>query len=65
MPVYEYKCEEHGTFEKIKKISERFSCECPECGVECTQQLTVPAGVSGGYMDSSVSLTKSSVRGNH
>lgn len=64
MPVYEYKCEEHGVFEKIKKISERFSCECPECGVESTQQLTVPAGVKGSYMDSSLSLTKSSVRGN-
>ena len=62
MPMYEYVCEEHGTFEKIKKIPERFSCPCPDCGEHCQQKLTVPAGVQGGYMDSSISLTKSSVR---
>lgn len=65
MPVYEYECQEHGIFEKIKKISERFVAECEVCGVECVQKLTIPAGVNGNYMDSSVSLTKSSVRGNH
>lgn len=65
MPVYEYSCKEHGEFEKIKKISERFFANCPACGVECTQALTVPAGVKGSYMDKSMSMTRSSVRGNH
>lgn len=65
MPFYDYVCENHGKFEKIKKISDRFTCECPECGVVCEQALTVPAGVKGGYMDKSISMTKSSVRGNH
>ena len=65
MPIYQYSCSEHGDFEKMKKISERFTCECPECGVECKQELTVPAGVKGGYLDKNMSMTKSSVRGNH
>ena len=65
MPMYTYICKEHGEFEKIKKISERHNCECPECGVVCEQALTVPAGVKGGFVDKSISMTKSSVRGNH
>lgn len=65
MPMYAYRCKEHGEFEKIKKISERQTCECPECGVVCEQALTVPAAVQGGFVDKSLSMTKSSVRGNH
>ena len=64
MPMYEYECADHGIFEKIKKISERFSCACPTCGDECEQRLTIPAAVQGGYMDKSMSLTKSSSRKN-
>ncbi|QZI93327.1 hypothetical protein NPJJOOEL_00007 [Enterobacteria phage Brandy] len=48
MPLYDYSCEEHGQFQKIRKISEREKAECPECGKECKQGLTARAGLMAG-----------------
>ena len=58
MPLYTYSCEEHGSFDKLKKISDRKMANCPECDKECHQSLSVPAMVKGGYMDSNMSVTK-------
>lgn len=58
MPIYNYNCEEHGSFEKMKKISERSYANCPECEKECEQQITAPRMVQGGYMDKSMKFSK-------
>ena len=58
MPVYQYQCEEHGSFERIKKISEREQAECPECGEICSMQITAPKMLQGGYMDKSMKFSK-------
>lgn len=58
MPVYQYACEEHGEFEKIKKIAERQSAICPECGKECGMVVTTPKLVKGGYMDQSMKFSR-------
>lgn len=58
MPVYDYKCQEHGTFEKIRKISEREEAPCPECNEICPQQVTAPMMVQGGYMDKHMKFSK-------
>lgn len=58
MPVYQYECKEHGSFEKIKKISDRHEAECPECGEKCTLELTAPKLVQGGYMDKSMKFSR-------
>lgn len=57
MPLYDYSCEEHGQFQKIRKISEREKAECPECGKECKQELTAPRGINGGYYDKNVRVS--------
>ena len=36
MPLYEYECPEHGRFEKLKPIEERYDQPCPECGKVCS-----------------------------
>ncbi|MDD2586416.1 MAG: zinc ribbon domain-containing protein [Syntrophomonadaceae bacterium] len=32
MPIYDYKCENCGCFDKMQKISEEPLSECPTCG---------------------------------
>ena len=52
MPLYQYRCEEHGQFDKIRKLSERDSAPCPECGKDSPKDgLTAPRGIAGGYYD--------------
>jgi putative FmdB family regulatory protein len=44
MPRYDYKCAEHGYFERSQSIAERKSAPCPECGADSKQViLTAPA----------------------
>lgn len=58
MPMFDYQCKEHGVFEKMKKIAERETAPCPECGETCPQIISPPAMVNGGYMDSSLRFSK-------
>jgi len=58
MPVYDYKCQEHGTFEKMQKIADRETAPCPVCEAICTQQITAPKMVNGGFCDKSMKLSK-------
>jgi len=42
MPLYDYKCLECGkTFDSFRKVEERMTVYCPECGfTNCEQLLT-------------------------
>lgn len=57
MPMYQYKCEEHGDFERLRKISERLEAECPKCGAVCKQSVTAPRGICGGFVDRSLKVS--------
>ena len=36
MPLYSYKCPEHGEITKIRRVADRETpIACPECGKEC------------------------------
>ena len=43
MPLYEYQCPTHGTFEVIQKFSDAPLTTCPNCGAEVTKLLSAPA----------------------
>lgn len=45
MPVYEYHCEAHGTFQVLRPMSAYADpCECPHCGASCPRVLaTAPS----------------------
>lgn len=58
MPIYDYHCKEHGSFEKMKKISERSSANCPKCDTECEKSITAPKMVAGGFCDKSMKFSK-------
>ena len=42
MPKYDYRCKEHGEFEKIQKIKYHARADCPTCETTCSQILTSP-----------------------
>lgn len=39
MALYDYKCDEHGYFEKAQKMKDHARADCPTCGVNCKQVL--------------------------
>lgn len=51
MPIYDYKCAEHGKFQKNAKIAERDQVRCPKCDRECERLISAPRGINGGYYD--------------
>jgi putative FmdB family regulatory protein len=43
MPIYEYGCQSHGTFElEVPMREARSDANCPECGESSRRQLSVP-----------------------
>ena len=43
MPVYEYFCERHGTFEALRPMAEfKAPCDCPSCGAASPRVLITP-----------------------
>lgn len=42
MPTYNYKCAEHGTFEKFQRMVDHARADCPTCGSTSTQILLSP-----------------------
>lgn len=40
MPIYQYRCECEHVFTELKKIADRATHECPECGVTAKQEIT-------------------------
>ncbi len=54
MPLYEYKCEDHGSFEIMLTLSERKgSIECPTCHSLSKRVFTMPSlrGMSPSLME--------------
>jgi len=43
LPLYEYECPKHGTFEKIQKFSDPPLTKCPTCGGPVERLLSAPA----------------------
>jgi putative FmdB family regulatory protein len=43
LPLYEYYCPEHGTFERIQKFSDPPLTTCPVCGGPVEKLLSAPA----------------------
>ena len=43
MPLYEYQCTDHGTFDAFRPFAESDELEaCPDCGASSPRQFTVP-----------------------
>lgn len=43
MPIYDYRCAEHGTFELSRPMSESGGLgACPECGASSNRIITAP-----------------------
>lgn len=40
MPIYDYECEAHGSFEAFRPLAERQSAPCPDCGAAAEQRIT-------------------------
>ncbi|NLT21388.1 MAG: transcriptional regulator [Syntrophomonadaceae bacterium] len=66
MPIYDYKCEECGNFEKMQKMSEPALTECPTCGGEVKRIISKNIGIvfkgSGFYKTDSGSGVKDRIR---
>lgn len=60
MPIYEYRCENCGRFEKMQKISESALEHCPECGGKAEKLISRNVGVvlkgSGFYKNDSQAI---------
>lgn len=66
MPIYEYKCEKCGKFEKMQKVSEASLTECPTCGSSVQRMISKNVGIvfkgSGFYTTDSGKQLKSQAR---
>jgi putative FmdB family regulatory protein len=49
MPLYEYKCPQHGTFEAVCENSN--TRKCPDCGKESIRMLSVPGLIRVHHTD--------------
>ncbi|NLV20625.1 MAG: transcriptional regulator [Syntrophomonadaceae bacterium] len=45
MPIYDYRCENCGKFEKVQKISEAALTTCPECGGKVERLISKNVGI--------------------
>jgi len=57
VPIYEYRCEKCGKFEKMQKFSDPILEQCPECGSRAERLISRNVGVvlkgSGFYKNDS------------
>ncbi|GGO89272.1 hypothetical protein GCM10011348_46630 [Marinobacterium nitratireducens] len=43
MPLYEYKCPEHGVFQELATMADHDKpCDCPQCGTTSARVITLP-----------------------
>lgn len=60
MPIYDYKCEQCGGFEKMQRITEPALTECPTCGGKVQRVISKNVGIvfkgSGFYTTDSSRL---------
>lgn len=45
MPTYDYRCKEHGIFEKVQRMKNHARANCPTCSSDSSQILTRPPGL--------------------
>lgn len=45
MPLYDYKCQEHGYFELRQRMADHAEGKCPHCGEVCAQAICSPPGL--------------------
>ncbi len=65
MPIYEYKCEKCGRFEKLQKISEETLTECPSCEGPVERLISKNVGIvfkGSGFYQTDNSHLKDRVR---
>lgn len=58
MPTYSYYCPTHGEFETIRKISERETAPCKDCGKISTKLVDAPSGIQDGYYNQNMSINR-------
>ena len=46
MPIYGFKCVEHGEFELFQRMNEEHKAKCPECSTDAAQML-YPSALHG------------------
>lgn len=54
MPIYEYECADCGNFEKIEKVNEETTKQCPNCEKDATRVIAVtakPKFVGSGFYE--------------
>lgn len=56
MPLYSYYCPTHGEFETIRKISERETAPCKDCGKTSTKLVDPVGGIQDGYFNQNMSV---------
>lgn len=52
MPIYDYKCENCGKFEKMQRITDPVLAECPTCGGKVQRVISKNVGIvfkGGGF----------------
>ena len=49
MPLFDYVCEEHGTFEVLRKYEDSEKEFCPECEKECKKIIGKIAAMKGNW----------------
>lgn len=43
MPLYEYKCQQHGVFQELATMADHDKpCPCPQCGTSSGRVVTLP-----------------------
>ncbi|QGU00867.1 hypothetical protein SYNTR_2273 [Candidatus Syntrophocurvum alkaliphilum] len=65
MPIYDYKCEKCGNFEKQQRITEEALKECPNCNSKVERIISKNVGVvfkGQGFYKTDTSLIKDKMR---
>jgi putative FmdB family regulatory protein len=65
VPIYDYKCEQCGRFEKVQKITEPVLQECPVCGSPVERLISKNVGVvlkGAGFYRNDNNVVKERVR---
>lgn len=62
MPIYEFKCEEHGVFEALSKMDDRHFHSCPKCNEQCPMIISAVRSaldpISGDFPGATMSWAK-------
>jgi putative FmdB family regulatory protein len=65
MPIYDYKCDSCGRFEKAQRITEEALKECPECGGHVQRLISKNVGIvlkGGGFYSTDNKILKDRVK---